>query len=126
MRTARAGAPGSRRGRREPSGRRPAPLTYDVRDVFIMLDLVTWFAYVLDMPATQPVRTFVAIDPVTALRPVQRQLVWLGGAGQDFVGGETERIQRHKTIGKRGDARGGLLLQHGQNAQRGERAKREE
>lgn len=32
-----------------------------------MLDLVSWFAYVLDMPATQPVRTFVAIDPVTAL-----------------------------------------------------------
>lgn len=40
---------------------------HDVRVVHKVLDLLSSLAYLLSMPATQPTRTFVAIDPATAL-----------------------------------------------------------
>ena len=72
MGAARAGAPGSRRGGRVPSDprspararwRRRAPLTYDVRVVFIILDPSGDWAYLLSMPAkTKTAKPFADLD----------------------------------------------------------------
>ena len=55
-----------RRRALSPSGARDprpsAPLIHDTHVVHKVLDLVSSLAYLLSMPATQPTRTFVAID----------------------------------------------------------------